>query len=90
QNAPLSLHIFTACRPWRNQLQSGETDVTGGISKAGDMMVRSALFEAATVLFFRLKLPSNLKDWAPNVAKRRGTKRAIGGLTGGAHYGDRS
>ncbi|HEY9553074.1 IS110 family transposase [Allosphingosinicella sp.] len=57
--------------------QSGETDVTGGISKAGDMMVRSALFEAATVLFFRLKLPSNLKDWAQNVAKRRETKRAI-------------
>jgi transposase len=57
--------------------QSGETDVTGGISKAGDMMVRSALFEAATVLFFRLKLPSDLKCWAQNVAKRRGTKRAI-------------
>lgn len=57
--------------------QSGETDVSGGISKAGDMMVRSALFEAATVLFFRLKQPSNLKEWAQNVAKRRGTKRAI-------------
>lgn len=41
------------------------------------MMVRSVLFEAATVLFFRLKLPSGLKDWAQNVAKRRGTKRAI-------------
>lgn len=57
--------------------QSGEIDVTGGISKAGDMMVRSALFEAATVLFFRLKLPSGLKDWAHSVSKRRGTKRAV-------------
>ena len=57
--------------------QSGEIDVTGGISKAGDMMVRSALFEAATVLFFRLKQKSGLKDWAVEVAKRRGTKRAI-------------
>ncbi len=44
--------------------QSGEIDITGGISKAGDMMVRSALFEAATVLFFRLKRKSRLKDWA--------------------------
>jgi transposase len=57
--------------------QSGEIDVTGGISKAGDRMVRSALFEAATVLFFRLNRKSGLKDWAIEVAKRRGTKRAI-------------
>jgi transposase len=57
--------------------QSGETDVTGGISKAGDRMARSALFEAATVLFFRLKQPSALKAWAMAVAKRRGTKRAV-------------
>jgi transposase len=57
--------------------QSGEIDVTGGISKAGDMMVRSSLFEAATVLFFRSKQKSALKDWAVEVAKRRGTKRAI-------------
>ena len=27
--------------------QSGETDVTGGISKAGDAMARTALYEAA-------------------------------------------
>jgi transposase len=57
--------------------QSGEMDVTGGISKAGDMMVRSALFEAATVFFFRLKQKSDLKDWALGVARRRGTKRAV-------------
>jgi transposase len=60
--------------------QSGEIDITGGISKAGDMMVRTALYEAATVLFFRLKKQSALKDWAANVAKRRGVKRAIVGL----------
>lgn len=57
--------------------QSGEIDVTGGISKAGDRMVRSALFEAATVLFFRLRQPSGLKVWAMAVAKRRGVKRAV-------------
>ena len=26
--------------------QSGETDVTGGVSKVGDAMVRTALYEA--------------------------------------------
>jgi transposase len=30
--------------------QSGETDVTGGISKVGDAMVRSVLYEAANVM----------------------------------------
>lgn len=60
--------------------QSGEIDVTGGITKAGEMMVRSSLFEAATVLFFRLKQPSRLKNWAIAVANPRGTKRAIAAL----------
>ena len=32
------------------QYQSGETDVTGRISKAGDAMVRTALYEAANVI----------------------------------------
>ena len=33
--------------------QSGETDVTGGISKVGDAMVRTALYEAANVMLTR-------------------------------------
>ena len=33
--------------------QSGETDVTGGISKVGNAMVRSALYEAANVMSTR-------------------------------------
>src|SRR5215207_880370 len=33
--------------------QSGETDVTGGISKVGDAMVRAALYEAANVMLSR-------------------------------------
>jgi transposase len=34
--------------------QSGETDVTGRISKAGDAMVRTALYEAANAILERL------------------------------------
>lgn len=56
--------------------QSGETDVTGGVSKVGDAMVRTALYEAANVLLSRTTRFSTLKRWALEVAKRRGVKRA--------------
>ncbi|MBK3804478.1 IS110 family transposase, partial [Azospirillum brasilense] len=55
--------------------QSGETDVTGGVSKVGDAMVRTALYEAANVLLSRTTRFSTLKRWALEVAKRRGVKR---------------
>jgi transposase len=56
--------------------QSGETDVTGGISKAGDAMVRTALYEAANVMLTRAGKFSTLKRWGLEVAKRRGMRRA--------------
>ena len=56
--------------------QSGETDVTGGISKAGDAMVRAALYEAANVMLTRAGKFSTLKRWALEVAQRRGMRRA--------------
>jgi transposase len=56
--------------------QSGETDVTGGISKVGDPAVRAALYEAANVVLTRAVRFSGLKRWALEVAKRRGMKRA--------------
>lgn len=56
--------------------QSGETDRTGAISRAGDPSVRVALFEAAHVLMTRVAAWSKLKAWAVAVAKRRGAKRA--------------
>jgi transposase len=56
--------------------QSGETDVTGGISKVGDGTVRVALYEAAKVILTRSGRFSALKRWAMEVAKRRGMKRA--------------
>src|SRR4051812_35006981 len=56
--------------------QSGETDVTGGIGKVGDAMVRAALYEAANVMLTRAGRFSTLKRWALEVAKRRGARRA--------------
>jgi transposase len=57
--------------------QSGETDIVGKITKVGDIMVRTALFEAANVMLTRSTQTSRLKAWAQDLAKRRGTKRAI-------------
>jgi transposase len=56
--------------------QSGETDVTGGITRVGDAMVRAVLYEAANVLLSRVTRFSALKRWGLDVAKRRGLKRA--------------
>jgi transposase len=57
-------------------LKAGETDVTGGISKAGDALVRAALYQAANVMLTRAGRFSTLKRWALEVAKRRGMRRA--------------
>ena len=56
--------------------QSGEIDVTGSITKVGDRMGRTALYEAANVMLTRTVRFSELKSWALGVARRRGTKRA--------------
>ena len=56
--------------------QSGETDIVGGITRAGDGAVRTALYQAATVMMHRSR-PSWLKAWGLQVARRRGMKRAV-------------
>ena len=56
--------------------QSGELDRTGHISKVGDEMVRSVLYEAANVMMSRVVKWSALKAWAMRVAKRQGLKKA--------------
>jgi transposase len=56
--------------------QSGERDVSGGITRTGDESVRTALYEAANVMLTRTTRFSGLKRWALEVAKRRGLKRA--------------
>jgi transposase len=56
--------------------QSGETDITGRISKIGDASVRTALYEAANVILTRPVKGSSLKSWAMRVAKRAGMRKA--------------
>lgn len=56
--------------------QSGELDVTGAVTKRGDRMVRTALYEAASVMLTRTVRFSSLKAWGMAVARRRGTKKA--------------
>jgi transposase len=56
--------------------QSGETDITGRISKIGDASVRTALYEAANVILTRPVKGSSLKSWAMRIAKRAGMSKA--------------
>ena len=60
----------------QKKYQSGETDITGRISKIGDREVRTALYEAAHVILTRPVKGSELKSWAMGVAKRAGMKKA--------------
>src|SRR5262249_52519851 len=55
---------------------SGEIDWTGRISKCGDKMLRSYLYEAANVLLTRVPKWSALKAWGVRFAKRSGLRKA--------------
>jgi len=58
------------------QYQSGEVDRSGRISRCGDMLARTLLYEAAVVILARVKRASRLKDWAQAIAKRSGPGKA--------------
>ncbi len=55
---------------------SGEVDWSGRISKCGDAMVRTYLFEAAGVLLTRVAQWCKLKAWGHRLWKRIGFKKA--------------
>jgi len=55
---------------------SGEVDWTGRISKCGDRMLRTYLFEAAGVLLTRVPQWCKLKAWGHRLWKRIGFKKA--------------
>jgi transposase len=58
--------------------QSGETDYYDGrVSKCGDALLRTMLYEAAQVLLVHSGKWSWLKAWGMRVAQRRGMRRAI-------------
>ena len=51
-------------------------DWTGRISRLGDGLVRTYLFEAASVLTGKIERWSRLKAWGVRLAKRVGLKKA--------------
>ncbi len=55
---------------------SGETDYNGGITKAGDVMLRHHLYRAAATLTQNSARPCKLKDWGRNLRKRSSYKVA--------------
>jgi len=65
---------FAGLAPRRNQ--SGERDIKGRISKAGDPMLRGALYEAANSLLARVTRPCALQAWGKRLAETKGAKRA--------------
>jgi hypothetical protein len=60
----------------RYAYQSGEIDQNRGISKCGEGLVRTYLFEAAGTLLTRVEKWSALKAWGLRLAKRSGMKKA--------------
>jgi transposase len=58
------------------RFQSGEMDRSGRISKMGDAMLRSLLYEAANSLLTVVRRAHPLKDWARRIRRRRSHKKA--------------
>ena len=77
---PNRFHSSKDVGPWAGltprREQSGERDIIGSISRAGDAGLRTVLYQAAMVMLHKGR-PSWLTAWALNVAKRRGKRRAM-------------
>jgi transposase len=58
------------------RFQSGQEDYTGRISRCGDKLLRTYLFEAAGIILHRLAKWSALKVWGMRLLKRIGAKKA--------------
>ncbi len=56
--------------------QSGEMDYSGRISKHGDSLLRSFLYEAANSMLTVVRKAHPLKDWARRIRKRSRHKKA--------------
>ncbi len=69
-----SVGAYVGLTPRRHA--SGEVDWSGRISKCGDAMVRTYLFEAAGVLLTRVPSWCQLKAWGHKLWKRIGFKKA--------------
>ena len=71
---PASVGAYLGLTPRRKQ--SGETDLNGKVSRWGDRLLRTYLFEAAAVLLHRTNRWCALKAWGVRLAKRVGMKKA--------------
>jgi transposase len=58
------------------QYQSGDIGHSGRISKCGDVLARTLMYEAAVVILTRVKRTAGLKDWALAIASRSGFGKA--------------
>ncbi len=56
--------------------RAGPGQVQGRISRCGDALARTALYEAAHALLVRSRKWSSLRAWGMKVAKTRGMARA--------------
>ena len=56
--------------------QSGETDIQGKVSRCGNELACTAVYEAAHSLLVRSRKRSSLRAWGLNIAKRRGLAKA--------------
>ena len=57
--------------------QSGEVDRSGRISKCGDLLLRTYLFEAAGIILNRVSRWSPIKAWGTRLARKIGGKKAM-------------
>lgn len=69
-----SVGAYLGLTPRRKQ--SGEMDAIGHVSRWGDRLLRTYLFEAASVLLHRTRRWCALKAWGIRLAKRNGMKKA--------------
>ncbi len=60
--------------------QSGDMDWSGRISRQGNHMLRTLLYEAANSLMCVVRKAHPLKDWARRIAKRSCRKKAVTAL----------
>ena len=68
----VAAHLGLTPRRW----QSGEVERQGRISRCGDRMARTMLFEAANVILTRVHAPSHLKAWGEALVPRIGKRKA--------------
>jgi transposase len=57
--------------------QSGEADVSGRISRCGDPLLRTYLYEAANQVLTRARSDSALRRWGLMLKARNGHKKAV-------------